>query len=248
MNELIQKLAALPPDRVCEDKKFPFSFVTAKGPTREENQDFVCAWGGPLGYAVLLVDGMGGMKAGREAALVTAATFIERLNPQDPNVNTEALVSVFQRANSRIYAAHSGASGAVAVLHLRTPTKSYVAWVGDARAYAIGNNRIAQITQDDTIAAYAGGDSDNFALIQGIGCEAIIPDVHVLKLPDSVTRIALLSDGAYGIDDARLTSSLCSTTPAPDTFKAAQWFYGKDNISVAFVDHNKPFPTQDFAV
>lgn len=245
MNALIQKLAALPPDRTCEDKKFPFSFVTAKGPVRDENQDFVCAWGGPLGYAVLLVDGMGGMKAGREAALTTAATFVERLNPQDPNVNTEAIVAVFQRANSRIYADYSGASGAVAALHLRAPSKSYVAWVGDARAYAIGNNRIAQITQDDAV---TGDDAYNYGLIQGIGCEAIIPDVHVLKLPDSVTRIALLSDGAYTIDDERLTSSLCSTSPVLATFQAAQWFYGKDNISVAFVDHNKPFPAQDFAV
>jgi serine/threonine protein phosphatase PrpC len=141
-------------------------------------------------------DGMGGAEAGEVASSLVVESLREHLvRPGDPTPT--AVSSAVQKANRDVWVAArvSGVKemGATLASVLVTGTQAHIASVGDSRAYILRENRIRQITKDQSYiaalvdAGYAEEDLKNSpfrnVILQAMGTK---PDVVV-----ALGRIAL---------------------------------------------------------
>jgi protein phosphatase len=123
--------------------------VTDTGRKRRRNEDaFVCE---PPLFAV--ADGMGGAQAGEVASQLAAAALREgRAAPAD----ADALVSLIQEANRRVYArsnedpSASGMGTTMTVALVQDGT-IVIGHVGDSRAYRLRDGRLEQLTDDHSL-------------------------------------------------------------------------------------------------
>jgi protein phosphatase len=144
--------------------------ATDKGLQREGNEDAIFPHSGSdtfsfkpgpqhlaqKGQLLLVADGVGGAKGGREASHWTTRVAVERYyDMTGPDLGTDLRTAV-EAANSSLYqynqSAGSGEAGctmAAAVIHGNT---LYVANVGDSRVYLLRNGQIVQLTRDHSLA------------------------------------------------------------------------------------------------
>ena len=127
---------------------------THPGLKRAINQDRV------FGEAPLFVvaDGMGGHQGGEVAASLAVETFRERAHLCTQSDPAEALRSIVEEANRRIYTrsqeqpeyAGMGTTVTAALVHDDAVT---IAQVGDSRAYRLRGNVFEQLTDDQSLVA-----------------------------------------------------------------------------------------------
>lgn len=254
MPDVRDRLAKLPPDRKYYEPSGLFSYITVKGPRRNENQDCAAAWGGPDGIAILLTDGMGGTRFGKDASLTATAELISRIDPQ--NLRIEDIERAVQHAHATCNTQFRGDGGTTAVGCVLTPKTLFVFWVGDSRAYGVAaNGTVHLLTRDDTLTAWRQPNyaedmeaDPNSPLIQAIGCAngSLVP--HVIQFPsDLFRRVILATDGAYRIPADAFNTGAVSPDPTRAISHSAEWYYGKDNISVATLNPSA-FPKGNFCV
>lgn len=190
-----------------------FSIGSTQGPVRTQNQDraFVAHFvDGRDAMRELLVavilDGMGGMVDGGEAAAVAASAFVESLTTSDGGV-TNRLDSAAAAANAAVYARFAGRGGttmtAVAFADRRSAS---VVHVGDSRLYRLGTDKALQLlTADDTLRGVMeskAGRSDEDALdnrlLQFVGMGDDVAPTFDRHENDANTIWLLTTDGTHG--------------------------------------------------
>lgn len=234
------------------------------GAVRSENQDtfrIVLSDDGQLLSAVLC-DGMGGAQAGSVASRMAADAFMSHAaNSLDETSGASDMQSILtdavNYANIKVYdRSFSDFScmgmGSTLVALLMNGKRTYVANVGDSRAYFLAKGRIQQITRDHSLVAEMvskGLISPEEALVhpkkniitRAIGVEATVKcDIFDVKIvPES--RIMLCSDGLSNLVSESEMLALSSSNP--DCELAAQALLdlalkrgAPDNVTVLVAD------------
>ncbi|TVR58021.1 MAG: serine/threonine-protein phosphatase [Gemmatimonadales bacterium] len=219
---------------------------------------------GPLGFLLLVADGMGGAAGGRVASRlatsVIAGTLVRDLAKEripSPARFAEHLASAVRQANAgvldraRIRPDLSG-MGTTATVAGILDGFVYIAQVGDSRAYLIRNGKATQITRDQSMVqelvdqgAMTREEAERSAhrsvLLQALGTE---PDVRVPltfhRLRDG-DRLLLCSDGLSGPVAHGALESMATASPTPAEacrrlIHAANEAGGPDNITVVIAD------------
>ena len=192
--------------------------LTDKGKVRKVNEDFASALINPFGNVLLVVaDGMGGANKGEVASsnLVNHIThsFVS-LEKEFKNEKAmeKWIYKVIKEANSKIYLKSMSdekfkGMGTTLSLVLIVKDKMLTAQIGDSRVYLLINNKLEQITEDQTYVNYLikvkGQDPDiaythpkRHELTNALGTKAKINvDINVREYHGE--RILVCSDGLY---------------------------------------------------
>ena len=237
-----------------------------KGRQREGNEDAIYPHSGMetflfepstqhlmhKGQLLIVADGVGGARGGREASHWAIRVAVERYYDQashDPGAN---LCAAVETANTSLFqylqstgTPEAGSTMAAAVIHGDT---LYVANIGDSRVYLLRNGQLAQLTRDHTLTQQkidqglispeqAEVDPDNSVLTRSMGAE---PTVQVdlfppLQLAKGDT-VLICSDGLTDmLEEAEVAHLAGNSVPkraAQRLIAAANKRGGFDNISV----------------
>jgi serine/threonine protein phosphatase PrpC len=137
------------------------------GPVREENQDVAAAWrGADPTVALIVVDGMGGGAAGREAAEIVARCSLDVIRERVETAWPEALRRALFTAHEAVLAARRrlapvdegekrqtmGATAILAIVEPAAPApRLHLAHVGDSRAYLYRGSSLFRLTRDHSL-------------------------------------------------------------------------------------------------
>jgi len=124
------------------------------GKVRSENQDSFAVYETKEWSLFIVCDGMGGTYGGALASAL-ANEVVLHLVKDEINLSRDTLVSAIKKANSLIHSYGEKTSGfeemgTTMIALLSTPTRSFVAHVGDSRLYQIRNRKISKLTKDHT--------------------------------------------------------------------------------------------------
>ena len=181
---------------------------------RNENQDYYGYCDTPLGLAVVLCDGMGGLQGGQIASSVAVNSILSNLLAfESPEKSDEILRKVIKKANADVLqaAADSGIVGmgtTVTVLVINEKS-AIVAHLGASRIYQLrgrskhfrtfDHSMVFEMVKTGVLTEEQARLSENSNIItKGLG---IFPDVEpdVQELPyESGDRFVLCSDGIWG--------------------------------------------------
>ena len=139
--------------------------LTDKGKVRKVNEDFASALINPFGNVLLVVaDGMGGANKGEVASsnLVNHITHsFASLEKEFKNEKAmeKWIYKVIKEANSKIYLKSTSdvkfkGMGTTLSLVLLVKDKMLTAQIGDSRVYLLIDNKLEQITEDQTYVNY----------------------------------------------------------------------------------------------
>jgi len=129
--------------------------ATDVGKVREHNEDYLAHFDTPLGYCIIICDGMGGHAAGDVAAQSATAAIQQFL--QDPsNKNSTipiALKNAIEFANYKLKEMMNQnpalkGMGTTTIVALIKNGRLYTAHAGDSRLYLIKKGGIKQLTKD----------------------------------------------------------------------------------------------------
>jgi protein phosphatase len=230
------------------------AYLSDVGQVRSENQDACAEFCDPVTGAQLLVvaDGMGGHQGGATAsrmAIEAVGEVFQSAQVRGPDMLVEALST----ANERIFDAAAGHSelrgmGTTCVaLLISRDGSSWVAHVGDSRAYQLRNGELHPITGDHSAvaelqrrgmitAAEAEVHPRRNELLRSIGVE---PDVEVEVNPVEIAQgdqFLLCSDGLSGVvRDPEIAAVINERSPAESVrvlVDSANARGGPDNITV----------------
>lgn len=232
------------------------------GRGRSRNEDSF-AVDGRLGVFVV-ADGMGGHGNGEVASRIVADVVRRRLTPgsrRSGGVGGQGLRDALEEANLRIREAADGdealsGMGATAVVATLRRGGSYLANVGDSRAYLLRGGGFSQLTDDHTWVreqVSAGRLSETQALRHPFrsvvtralgGEEEVVVDVTPLD-PRPGDVYLLCSDGLTAVlGDEEIRSCLERRGPLPDICRrlidAANERGGPDNITVVVIAVEEP--------
>jgi PPM family protein phosphatase len=212
-----------------------YGYGTDVGLLRSGNEDALLVL--PEADVVGVADGLGGHAAGEVASALAVEELREALTgtgEADPSEVGAALAEALQRAHARVAEAGRDPKrrgmGTTAVLaHLR-PGRTWVAHVGDSRAYLLAGGRLRQVTRDH----------ERFgSLTQALGLGDVQPDVTELETGEG-DRLLLCTDGLTNTtDDDDIASLLAEGTPQEATdalVLAALQNGGIDNVTVVVAD------------
>jgi serine/threonine protein phosphatase PrpC len=195
----------------------------------------------------VLSDGMGGMVDGASCAALAIGSFcnfvIQGVETRHPR---ELLYDAALYANGRVSDTYNGSGGATlsAVLMVPGPENGYWVNIGDSRIYSYGEERIAQITKDDTLAGQLSRDSSGYQgrneLLQFVGIgEMAEPHIGTLENRDHASMYALSSDGVHflpiNVIQQILAHAAEPAIAARRLTDLAVWCGGYDNASLATV-------------
>lgn len=242
------------------DFKLRVGAASHRGKVREENQDRISRFRGPLGEVFLVVDGMGGHQDGARAAEIVITGFEKHLRaaPDDAeitSVQNVILQDAATRTNAELYALSAGAEnkmGATLVLVLIRDRRAVVAHAGDSRAYLMRGGTLSPWTHDHTRVQQmldhgmlteeeARHHPDASVITRAFGqqpeIELEISEPRELRSGD---RILLCSDGLCGyVDDAAIARGLEVSGGAQEAtnqlIELALEAGGEDNVSVQVV-------------
>ncbi len=190
-----------------------------------------------------LCDGMGGMADGGLSASISLSSFLSACVRYRDRAVPERLLSATRAANEAVYSAFKGKGGATLSAFIVDSIEGVGGVnVGDSRIYAVTQNSIEQLTQDDTIAGQVGAKNDGGDvhgrndLLQYVGVgQEIEPHFVDLSSISDQSIIALTSDGVHFLNQNILRSIVVN---AEDLKAAAlrlsalsRWCGGKDNAS-----------------
>lgn len=125
------------------------SFVTDKGPFRQNNEDALINYDNSL---LGVADGMGGHLAGEVASNILKTTFIDEYKNHE-NLPLDFLINSIKIANHEIFKKAStneeyrGMGSTIAISLIKDMNLSW-AHVGDSRIYLYRNKSLKQITED----------------------------------------------------------------------------------------------------
>ena len=198
---------------------------------KKNNDSFVLENTAACRYVLFSVfDGMGGGEAGEYASLYAAEEFFSAHMKLSNTLPSEEVVCIvknaFQSTNNRIIRSPLGilgTTGVTCILDRKSAAIKFF-WAGDSRGYLFRNNRLLQITQDQSVAEssikqglYTKSDAqyiyDQKRLTGYIGRDAYGYNFRPLesywiKILDN-DRIVLLTDGIYTcLEECELQSLL----------------------------------------
>jgi len=136
--------------------RYLFHSATHIGKVKENNEDFFLNAEIEEGHVFVVCDGMGGHNGGEIAARIAAQSVIEFFSNNEISDIPKSLNSALTIANKSIlseaskYPALQG-MGTTLVVIIISNLKSYLAHIGDSRAYAIFNNEIIPLTKDHSL-------------------------------------------------------------------------------------------------
>lgn len=251
-------------------------WATDVGAVRRHNEDTVLvvtsAHDGdariPAFGLFILADGMGGHRAGEMASSLAARvvahhvvqrfylpTLLSQERSTEQPALKELLVGAVQAANSAVSDQVPG-GGTTLTCALNLGPRTYIAHVGDSRAYIVSEEGLDQVTQDhslvDRLVELGQLTRDEAAvhpqknvLYRAVGQrERLEVDTYVRSIPRG-GQLLLCSDGLWSVvSEAELTDILM-TAPSlqaacEDLIAAANRAGGPDNITVILVE-----PPQD---
>jgi PPM family protein phosphatase len=209
------------------------------------------------GHLVLVCDGMGGARGGREASSIAIEEIAEVYygsNTDDPRT---AITQAVKSANSRIYERAQEEQalkgmGTTTVTAILLENLAYIAHIGDSRCYLIRNKEIRQITEDHTVVQkmvkqglitteQARTHPESHILSRSVG---VSPDVELDLTMDPLELqggdiLVLCSDGLSGqvMDDEILQIAVGNSAQraVEKMINLAKERGGPDNITVQIV-------------
>jgi serine/threonine protein phosphatase PrpC len=224
---------------------FPAILATDIGLQREENQDRVAALrlsarqsSQPI-IAVVVADGMGGMRDGARCATLAASSFFYALVRHRHQGLEQRAAAAVAHANDAVYAFAGGRGGAtLSALLFDAGVPPVIINLGDSRIYACGKGvKVERLTVDDSLEEAVGGHGRELLQFVGMGAGM---QPHIRAVPSGVMELALTTDGIHYIDADTLASVLFHA-PEPKAASdrlsvLARWCGGHDNASMALVD------------
>jgi serine/threonine protein phosphatase PrpC len=239
--------------------EFGAAIGSSVGEVREENQDRAViarfarfSSSNPDSESNLLFavcDGMGGLPNGARCAEIAIAHLITSIVYSDSNNPRTYLADAIQRANREVYGRFKGRGGTTIAAVLLSKDQVVAGSVGDSRIYTIeGNERVRQISSDDTIAGEVsrakGVDAADLrlghlgsGLAQYVGMgEGIEPRIYELKSVSDQMSFCLTSDGAHSVA-APVFDRVVGMAPNPYAcvtrlLQLSRWCGGLDNATV----------------
>lgn len=208
---------------------------------RSENQDRILVLKTLSNRGMLIIgvlcDGMGGMSSGAKCASSAIASFITScIRSEEPSIK-DRLWTAINTANNFIYDKHKGYSGTtLSAFGLDNKGNFEAVNIGDSRIYLIVDNKLKQVTTDDTIEGIMGQPDLSNYLLQHIGMVDAEPHAINLPSPSNVSKIIMTSDGAHFIEHKTLESVLVQDEEpvelAERLISVSKWCGGSDNSSV----------------
>lgn len=192
------------------------SIGTSVGTVREENQDASLCMRLRFGTdprrdfdLLILCDGMGGMRGGREASSHAIARFIFTLVEARERPLETLMVEAMRAANDSLYRKFGGSGGTtLSAVALRRDREAIGIHAGDSRIYTVSEDgALDQVSQDDTLSSLLNrGSETEFGskLVQYVGMGSDL-EPHTYRLPLGGQRILLTSDGVHGIAHSTLS-------------------------------------------
>ncbi len=231
-----------------------FAGSTHTGRKRKKNEDRYLITELPDKAKLLVVaDGMGGHPGGEQASELVVNSFkgfnLEKLKN---NTADKALAQAITQANNEILKCGDNnpelaGMGSTALAVLLLGETVYWSHVGDSRFYLLRNEKLKQVTTDQTFLRELVEHGDMSAeeadahpfrnmLDQCVGCDKCAPEQGVIKLQPN-DRLLLCSDGLHHeLEKERIAELLAKNAPAYEIVKqmlqAALKSGGKDNITV----------------
>lgn len=226
--------------------ELPVTIGSDIGNVRSENQDRVAVIKVQLdrnqSFAVVaLCDGMGGMAEGSACASQAIASFFAFCTQRREIPFQARLVMAAHEANRAVHALYQGRGGAtLSALLLDGLGNTFGINVGDSRIYSYRENKLEQLTVDDTMAGLLNrAENDAHSsneLIQFIGMgDGMEP--HAILMPSANELMMLTSDGAHFIDKGVMQMVVQNAKEPAMAVKriieVAKWCGGRDNATVA---------------
>ncbi|MCH7370329.1 protein phosphatase 2C domain-containing protein [Aeromonas sp. MR16] len=214
------------------------------GVKRTENQDraAVMKFRSPTALYTLaaVVDGMGGMRDGEQAAELAISTFFNSVLGSIHLGSEHAITQATLAANNAVFAFANGKGGStLSALLLCSDDVNVTVNVGDSRIYAKDSvlNRLIRLSVDDSLAEAVGGSGTELLQFIGMG-EGIKP--HVAPLKSEVSQIYLTTDGVHYIEPKTLSDIVENADRVNQIVErliaTARWCGGPDNASICAVD------------
>ncbi len=196
-------------------KEKTLGFIESRIGGRSENQDSAGIKETPLGYLIVVCDGMGGMQGGSVASQLAVQTILETVASADSKASpSKTLIDAIKNANMAIIEEGKrnielqGMGTTVTVL-LLTPYSAIIAFVGDSRVYQLRNGKKVFRTFDHSMVfemvkkkviseeqARLSAQSNVILKALGIGTEL---EVDITERPyQKGDRFVLCSDGFWG--------------------------------------------------
>jgi PPM family protein phosphatase len=231
------------------------SFFSAIG-KRDENQDRSVflrlipqqeAW--PMTTALVLCDGMGGMREGATAAELAVSSFVAAFSASKSSSLVDQLRNATEVANEEVFKRYSGKGGATLSAIGSTSNGDWACVnVGDSRVYGfLKSGEVKQISTDDSLGNVLSGmdvptpPAQFRELLQYVGMGKGI-QVHGIPVssPDLYHCLFLTSDGAHEIDQQLFKEIVVSAGSSREIARRltvlSEWKGGKDNATVAAWD------------
>lgn len=147
-------------------------------------------------FLFILVDGMGGLSRGEQAAQAIASELISYITGNVANEDIDELLRhAMERANTRVeeqsreYQCKMG--GTVSILLCKEKIAS-VAWLGDVRVYHIHDSVLCKMTNEHVL------DSEPNIVTRCLNGKAFDREIPIVHLPiHEKDRFVLCSDGFY---------------------------------------------------
>ncbi|WP_417879192.1 PP2C family protein-serine/threonine phosphatase [Vibrio sp.] len=220
------------------------AIATDLGVKRTENQDraAVMKFHSPTAlYTVIaIVDGMGGMRDGEQAAELAISTFFNSVLESIHLGSEQAITQATLAANNAVFAFANGKGGStLSALLLCSDDVNVTVNVGDSRIYAkdLVLNKLVRLSVDDSLAEAVGGSGTDLLQFIGMG-EGIKP--HVAPLKSEVSQVYLTTDGVHYIEPKTLSDIVENAGRVNQIVErliaTARWCGGPDNASVCAVD------------
>lgn len=220
------------------------AIATDLGVKRAENQDraAIMKFRSPtaLYTLVAVVDGMGGMRDGEQAAELAISTFFNTALESIHLGSEQAITQATLAANNAVFALANGNGGStLSALLLCSDDVNVTVNVGDSRIYAKDSelNKLVRLSVDDSLAEAVGGTGTELLQFIGMG-EGIKP--HVAPLKSEVSQVYLTTDGVHYIEPKTLSDIVEHAGRINQIVErliaTARWCGGPDNASICAVD------------
>ncbi len=237
------------------------AFESDIGRIRGENQDFCYSFSLKGALFAIVADGMGGSNGGAVASKIAVEAVKKTIEQNyEASMSKASLVDMLTTgarvANADVldyaskYSSLDGMGTTLVVAAVRTD-KAVILNIGDSRAYFVFNDRIEQITKDQSYvqqlvdkgqisAEEAKNHPKKNMILQAVGAEeAVFPDIY--EIDYSGETILLCSDGLYNkvcADDIIRVVNDESLSPKDSVKKLihiANDAGGEDNISAVLI-------------
>lgn len=215
--------------------------ISDKGLVRATNQDGCCVLVAhtPVGTVSMAVvcDGVGGLASGELASSYVVLSFVEWFEHQLPLAMSEPSFDVcqldtvwediIQDAHERLhaYGLREGVQMGTTLTCLLVHGQKYLAaQVGDSRLYIAHDGELAQVTEDQTMAAHLVatgeietrdvlGHPSSHVIMQAVGAGSAVRPCYTLGVCDDQDVFVLCSDGVSGaLDDESMQGCLARSS------------------------------------